>query len=1297
MSKKSTNSEIDFLLEKPESAIDKYEIIKVLGQGGMGIVYLAHDPQLNRNVALKIIHRKSSTTTKRFLLEAKAISMLDHPNIVKIYHLSNTEKGAPYIAMEYIEGTTLKDYLKTNPQLTIQQKVQLITPILDAIHYAHQKGIIHRDIKPANILIDRKGNPLLMDFGLAKALDLTDETLTQEGIVVGTIGYMSPEQAWSASVKTDSRTDIYSCGIVLYEMLTNKTPISAKNIIEYIQYLSDRKITLPRKHNKEIPLALQKICLKALEKNKRFRYQTAQHFAKDLRIFCHQSNLRNVLHFHYKYLLAITLLVIIGINWTIFQNIALPVVKEEPPIDIIVRWTQNGFYDKARQELDKIKKKLPDHVYHQYRCMLAAKKQDDLSLQQHYNLLAEKHKYADIVQLALAENYMTKKMWSQALQALSKAKGKLSAFYVPYYTGKIYYHMEKFSQARKQFLLAKSVQTQNDYIDIEIAKCHLQLREYAKIYNALINMPDKARFPEVYFLLGRSAIGQNQYSRAQRFFQKQLQITQPQSKSYYWLAKALIHQKKYREASTYLQKARSLAPTNLEIFKEYTSIAIYDTNLVKDRYLEFFTALEKWRYTPQTAINAAITNIRDKNAPHYLQMKTLSQQKFSQQQCALFVQKLSNVAIAHHAKKALFLMRYSKHIHIMKEKFPRLYNEIIAVKRQELQSALYYQLASISLNPSYQHSLSISQIKNVATNNKLSTLHRYIAVKSLVHLLQIKFVNTLRLDAIQSRDIHSEAIYDCALRSVSIHPHLSRRKLPYLPDAELILLPNFFLFYQPTDNDIQILLKQRNSITAVITALNHYRLTSHHKQSMSTIRKFIFAEDSSISDYTIFNFFSSMSRNSTNSSHKELWTNLVVRLPIINEQSCQAALQVAINKEMFIPTKIIQQLLKKQPSIPTAMLIFNYLAKTKQDKEIQNYYTNATHNSNLRLYAYYKHFTTELLTKYRGVTPQIFFKEKDDFLRSYAYIMYAHLGEEILHFIEKEPPHMKAFMLKASVLPVLPIIGKANARLPKDVRYAIMQKYRSHTNDHVRKHAYNAEIYARYDSENLDEFIENCIQTQDMIVRVGVANAIRDRLISNIEINDRHFIEQLLFFTQKYHPQAPIHIHRYFKNSLNKNMAVYKKMLWQIKRLDKWSAGDFYRNAMILDKDGQKKQAIQSLKMALSMDNNILYHIELAKLIYSQQKSAVEDTLVDIYKLNQQHRIYPEYHVPLLKIEKSALLEKILLLNYIQQAYKGSHIAARLYALQNLVTYYRDTKNDNDMKFYLGVLRHQRSIAPKDY
>lgn len=1288
----STNSEIAFLLKESVTTIDKYKIIKVLGKGGMGIVYLAHDPQLNRNVALKIIYQKSSTTAQRFLREAKAISMLDHPNIVKIYHLSNTKEGIPYIAMEYIKGQTLDKYLELNPHLSIKQKIQLLIPVLEAIHYAHNKGIIHRDIKPENILIDNHGNPLLTDFGLAKELDVTDETLTKEGIVVGTIGYMSPEQAWNTSGQTDGQTDIYSCGVVLYKMLTDKVPIVAKNIVEFVQHLVEKKIVPPRHYNKNIPLALQSICLKALAKNKKSRYQTAKDFAKDLQLFCRLNNWHSFLRFHYQYT-VIFLLLLVCIYWA--TNVPEPQIKQEPPIDIIARWIQNGFYDKAQQELEKIKPKLPENVYHQYRYLLAAKKHDNLAMQRYYDLLSEKYKYSDIVQLALAENYMAKSMWTLALQALGNVKGELSAFHVPYYTGKIYYHTQKFSQANEQFFLAKLAQAKDDYIDVEIAKCYLKLGLYTKIRDMLTNFPDKNRFPEIYFLLGRSAIGLQQYQQAQHFFEKQLQLIQPQSQSYYWLAKALIYQKKYREASTYLQKARSLEPTNLEIFKEYTSIALYDTDLMKDRYLEFFTDLEKWRYSPQAAVDIEITKIRDKHYDHYFQMKTLSKQLFSKQQVALFIHKLANPAISSQAKKALFLMRYSKHIHLLKQKFARLYKEIVAVRDQEQQSALYYQLASVSLKPSYQHNLSISQIQNIATNKKLATLYRYIAAKTLVHLLKIDLVDNLRQQATANRDTYSEAIYACALRSVNIRLDLTTKKFPYLPDNKLVLLPGFFDFYKLDNKHVQILLEQ-DSAAAIITALHHYKKEPHHARCLSRIHNVISSNTSQLSSLTAYVFFNSTSyRDLQNSLYKNIWLDFIVRIPVLNEKVSQAALQIAINKELFIPTKIIQQLLEKKLSVPTTMLILNYLAKIKHTKIIEQYYANTTHNPSLRIYAYYKHFTTELLAKYRGVKPTIFIKEKDDFMRSYAYIMNAYLGEEILHFIEKESTHMQAFLLKISAFPVLPIVGKNNAKLPTDVRYAIMRKYQKHPNDYVRKHAYNAEIYVRYGSENIDSFIEECIEKKDMIVRKGVANAIRERLVANIEIHDRNFIEQLLFFTQKYHPQATLHIDRYFKNALSKNMALYKKMLLQIHKLDKWNAADFYRNAIILNMEGKKKEAIRYLKTAIEMDNNILYNIELAKLAHAEQQD-LEEVLADIYKLNQQ-RIYPDYHRPLLKMGKKDLIEKIFLANYIQQSYAGSHLKARFRALQNLITYYRNTQDNDKLQFYMTVLRHQKILAPKNY
>lgn len=258
----------------------RYESLKFIGQGGMGAVYRAHDTQLNRNVALKFLREESPSMVQRFLTEARLQAKVLHENICKIYDVGEFD-GHPYIAMQYIDGRTLKD---VSPQLTLTEKVEILHQLAEALQSAHDENLIHRDIKPANIMVERneagKWLPYITDFGLAKDVCSDDHTMT--GIVMGTIAYMSPEQANGENRRLDRRTDIYSLGAMGYELLTGQQPITGSNNAEIIGNIFNQEPLSLQKHDPEIPIDLETVILKCLQKNPYSRYNSARELADDL-------------------------------------------------------------------------------------------------------------------------------------------------------------------------------------------------------------------------------------------------------------------------------------------------------------------------------------------------------------------------------------------------------------------------------------------------------------------------------------------------------------------------------------------------------------------------------------------------------------------------------------------------------------------------------------------------------------------------------------------------------------------------------------------------------------------------------------------------------------------------------------------------------------------------------------------------------------------------------------------------------------------------------------------------------
>jgi serine/threonine protein kinase len=262
----------------------RYEIINELGKGAMGVVYQAQDPQINRTIALKILREDRVTSedfVKRFLKEAMAIGRLSHANIVTIYDVGQ-DHGTIYLAMEYLEGRPFNDIIREST-LNPTEIAMLAIQLAESLDYAHKKGIVHRDIKPSNIMLTPDNQVKITDFGIARIEDPSMHQQTRAGEILGTPVYMSPEQVMGQPL--DGRSDLYSLGVILYELAAGRRPYSGENLTAIFRAITMDNPQDPSEINPSIPPGLSKLIMKGLNKEANDRFQTGQEMAEAFKSF----------------------------------------------------------------------------------------------------------------------------------------------------------------------------------------------------------------------------------------------------------------------------------------------------------------------------------------------------------------------------------------------------------------------------------------------------------------------------------------------------------------------------------------------------------------------------------------------------------------------------------------------------------------------------------------------------------------------------------------------------------------------------------------------------------------------------------------------------------------------------------------------------------------------------------------------------------------------------------------------------------------------------------------------------
>lgn len=493
--------------------LKKYKIVRKLGEGGMGVVYQVFDAELNRTLAVKVISpRANARISKRFLREVEITAQLDHPHIVKVYN-SSLHNGKLFMIMEYIEGQTLNEYMRTNSP-SIEERVKIMIQVAGAIQYAHKKGIVHRDLKPDNIIVKKDGTAYLMDFGVAKMRNSKSLTATHD--TIGTPAYMSPEQA-NGNRDIDARSDIYSFGVIFFEVLCGQRMVDGDSTMNILFNVISEKPLLLTSVNSEIPQVLEDIWLKAVQKKKKNRYASMQEFINDLQHYLHPRN--EILYFlnktwdkNRKWCYA-TLLLLLVIGLAIFakQEYQMYLLaefnkKRQHQTSLLEKYVKEKQYDRAIEALKSLEMTEDDYNY----------------------------------QLADIACRMNQK---EALDIYKKIKSPPQNDFL--FRGKLFFVAGKYQQAVSEF------EKQLQFLDEQ--QRDIQAHEEYK-YKALqqSRYVTQEYLGEVYFLVGK-------YGKAI----ENLEETATQ-KGFFLLGSSYFFQKEYAKAIAPLDNAKEEYPKNYE-------------------------------------------------------------------------------------------------------------------------------------------------------------------------------------------------------------------------------------------------------------------------------------------------------------------------------------------------------------------------------------------------------------------------------------------------------------------------------------------------------------------------------------------------------------------------------------------------------------------------------------------------------------------------------------------------------------------------------------------------------------
>lgn len=1287
--------------------LGKYHVVRELGQGGMGKVYLCYDNVLHRHVAIKvIISQYKDRAKKRFLIEAQAIANLDHPNIIKIYELGFTSDGNPYMVMEYIAGDSLKKHMQKKT-LSIHEKIAMLLPIADALAHAHRKGVIHRDVKPSNILIDTQNNKCyLMDFGLAKMANVHQE-LTKTGSVLGSPKYMSPEQARGRSREIDAQTDIYSFGVTLFEIISGVCPVEGNSSMEIVINVMHKNIPPLRKVCPQASRDLETICLKALQKHKNKRYSHMVMFKNDLQLFSEGEPIRaRRWHLYSWGICVVTFLVILSAIFTYYSfstsATTLEVVINETTTQI-EHFLQQQLYEKTHELLEQARKqqKISPDAYSFY----LARVYSGMGKQQEFNIIYDRLIKQDIykenakILLAKAHICIVTKEWTQAQQALDAIDTKTLA---------------RRDHALKLFYLLQIEQNKDvRNHDVIFSYC----LELEKLDHALLNHERL----QVYTLLTKNflRIALQDQSKIDAYrsvikYGKQSIAIQEDIEVYLCMAKAYEAIGDYSNLTSVLQQTSRLDRLNPEMFSYYTKLATLDFVTYKSLLFEIIGAFSRYRY----------------ELPDYKQQFMA---KVTTTWPVKPKSKLQDISTIHsfiarfpmeRAKEGLFLERYHPHIVRILQKNPskKMQTILMSIKRlkaidKELWiNGLIHELnkeansAKITILKEYleiNDEQLVELLIEILKDRNTPTLRRYMTAKALIRLSQFRFI----AQHVDSTDEELKLITTLLLRNMGFN--IPQKTFSLRFQGSCFAANNHFLQYLLTqlymqqecpDSFIELAMNQGQPINQIYVAyfcIKHKQNDSHFYRWGNTFLKSRTDKRHPLDLRCLAYYFFA---NRTNLS-LPIWEDLRYTL-LDKDEHVDIKLSVlqAISNVVRAKSWKDSFILKDQDfwvdcaNANNHSLIHTLILRLLTNKNLKDYMEKREHNYWLRGYAYFVRLqrfniggqnglvkamsTLQKLREQPQYIQQVFIEnEPHILLRGYGYMLLGFLGKEPLKYIEQETnPLARSYILLSCTAPVPPFATKE--RLPKKKRLALIKKYISSKNEIIK----SSSCYTY-------GYISNVPVTGEEVSNSSFAAGI----FSNVQRGEN---EQALLW-QYNNPDFDKSMFRYYtldnfyaraRDNANKYIEVLQKLI----EIDPAKADYYFYAGIVYKQQNKWGLAEKFFDMALQKQQDIFILLEkLSCLRYKQQRFPNPDINDQINLLletiSDNLNVQPVTGAALepLMTMQNPKVEKILQQNLASKLLKQNASRKKLLitALQMLRSFYKDRgQNYADFDTYIRWL-----------